>query len=51
MEVIIIKQVDLNEVANNTESICQKLKERSWYWQNNLKTRRQYGGLVIREEH
>ena len=28
----------------------KKLKEREWYWQNNLKTLRQYGGLNIREE-
>ena len=49
IELIIIDQVDLSEVANNIESIRRKLKERGWYCQNNLKTLRLYGGLNIRE--
>ena len=51
IEVIIIEEVNLSGVESNTESIRKKLKEREWYWQNNLKTFRQYGGLNVREEH
>ena len=50
IEVIIIEEVDLTEVGTDIESIRKKLKEREWYWQNNLKTLRQYGGLNVREE-
>ena len=51
IEVIIIEQVDVSGITNDVEAIRRKLKEREWYWQNNLKTLRQYGGLNIREEH
>ena len=50
IEVIIIEKVDVSEVGTDIESIRKKLKEREWYWQNNLKTLRQYGGLNFREE-
>ena len=50
IEVIIIEEVDLTEVGTDIESIRKKLKEREWYWQNNLNTLRQYGGLNVREE-
>ena len=48
--VIIVEKVDVSEVGTDIESVKKKLKEREWYWQNNLKTLRQYGGLNIREE-
>ena len=51
IEVIIIEKFNLSGVGTDTESIRKKLKEREWYWQNNLKTFRQYGGLNVREEH
>ena len=50
IEVIIIEKVDVLEVGTDIESIRKKLKEREWYWQNNVKTIRQYRGLNIREE-
>ena len=50
IEVLIIEEVDLTGVGNDIESIRKKLKEREWFWQNNLKTLRQYGGLNVREE-
>ena len=46
---MIIEKVDVSEVGTDIESIRKKLKEREWYWQNNLKTLTQYGGLNIRE--
>ena len=49
-EVIIIEHVDVSGVAPDSKSRLKKCKEREWYWQNNLKTLRQYGGLNIREE-
>ena len=33
----IIEKVDVSEVGTDIESIRKKLKEREWYWQNNLK--------------
>ena len=51
IEVIIIEQVDLTGVDGSVESIRKRLKDREWFWQNNLKTLRQYGGLNVREEH
>ena len=50
IEVIIVEKVDISKVGADIESIRKKLKEREWYWQNNLKTLRQYGGLNVREE-
>ena len=47
---LILEKVDVSEVGTDIESIRKKLKEREWYWQNNLKTLRQYGGLNVREE-
>ena len=50
IEVTIIEEVDLTDVGTDIDSIRKKLKEREWYWQNNLKTLRQYGGFNVREE-
>ena len=50
IEVIIVEKVDISKVGADIESIRKKLKEREWYWQNNLKTLRQYGGLNVCEE-
>ena len=50
IEVIIIEHVDVSGVSSDSKSRLKKCKEREWYWQNNLKTHRQYGGLNIREE-
>ena len=41
IKVIIIEEVYLTEVGSDIESIRNKLKEREWYWQNNLNTLRQ----------
>ena len=40
--VIIIEQVDVFHVG--------QIKKREWYWQNQLKTLKQYGSLNVREE-
>ena len=50
IEVIIVEKVDVSEVSSDTKSRLKKCKEREWFWQNNLKTLRQYGGLNVREE-
>ena len=50
IEIIIIEHVDVSGVPTDTKSRLTKCKEREWYWQNNLKTLRQYGGMNVREE-
>ena len=50
IEVIIVEHVDVSKVEKDSKSRLKKCKEREWYWQNNLKTSRQYGGLNVREE-
>ena len=50
LEIIIIEQVDVSDIDQDTQSRLRKCKEREWFWQNNLKTLRQYGGMNVREE-
>ncbi len=50
IEVIVIERVDISDVGEDTKSRLKKCKEREWYWQNNLKTLKQYGGMNVREE-
>ena len=51
IEVIIIEKVDMTGIdLADTDLVRKRLKEREWFWQNNLKTLRQYGGLNVREE-
>ena len=50
IEVIIIEQVDVSKVPQDSKSRLRECKRREWYWQNQLKTLRQYGGMNIREE-
>ena len=51
LEVILIEKVeisaDIQHCAKERLKVC---KRREWYWQNQLKTLRKYGGLNIREE-
>ena len=50
LEVIIIEQVDVTGIGQDTQSRLRKCKEREWFWQNNLRTLQQYGGMNVREE-
>ena len=50
LEVIIIEQVDVTGIGQDTQSRLRKCKERECFWQNNLKTLQQYGGMNVREE-
>ena len=51
LEIIIIEKVDIsNLVQKDTKSRLKECKRREWYWQNQLKTLRQYGGMNVREE-
>ena len=50
LEIIIIEQVDVSNMDQDTQSRLRKCKEREWFWQNNLKTLRQHGGMNVREE-
>ena len=50
LEVIIIEQVDVSKVASDPQSRLTECKKREWFWQNQLKTLRQYGGMNVREE-
>ena len=51
LEVVIIEQVDVTNIINSdNKSKLKECKGREWYWMNQLKTLRQYGGLNIREE-
>ena len=50
-------QADLNKyiiyiynMIAKVKSLLKECKRREWYWQNQLKTLRQYGGMKIREE-
>ena len=52
IEVIIIEKVDLSNIdPNDLESKIKACKKREIYWQNQLKTLKQYGGMNIREEN
>ena len=50
LEVIILEKVDVSKVGKDTQSRLKECKKREWYWQNQLKTLRQYGGMNVREE-
>ncbi len=50
IELIIIEQVDVSNVAGDSKSRLKECKRREWHWQNQLKTLRQYGGMNVREE-
>ena len=50
IEIIIIEQVDVSKVSDDPKSRLDECKKREWYWQNQLKTLKQYGGLNVREE-
>ena len=50
LEVIIVEQVDVLGVDDDPKSRLDECKKREWYWQNQLKTLKQYGGMNIREE-
>ena len=50
LEVVIIEQVDVSNVNDDSKSRLKECKGREWYWMNQLKTLRQYGGMNIREE-
>ena len=50
LEVIIVEQVDVSKVAGDPKSRLDEFKRREWYWQNQLKTLKQYGGMNVREE-
>ena len=43
IEVIMIEQVDVSKVAQDSKSRLKECKRREWYWRNQLKTLRQYG--------
>ena len=50
LEIIIIEKVDVSNVLQDTKSKLKECKKREWYWQNQLKTLKQYGGMNVREE-
>ena len=50
IEIIITEQVDVSKVSDDPKSRLDECKKREWYWQNQLKTLKQYGGLNVREE-
>ena len=50
IEVILIEQVDVSGVEDDPQSRLRECKKREWFWQNQLKTLRQYGGMNVREE-
>ena len=45
-----MEQVDVSGVDDDPKSRLDECKKREWYWQNQLKTLKQYGGMNIREE-
>ena len=45
IEIILIEEIDGHHKRLNA---CKK---REWFWQNQLKTLRQYGGMNVREEN
>ncbi len=50
IEVILIEQVDVSHVEDDPQIRLRECKKREWFWQNQLKTLRQYGGMNVREE-
>ena len=50
IDIAIIEKVDVSGVGSDSMSRLKQCKVREWYWQNQLKTLRQYGGLNVREE-
>ena len=50
LEIIIVEQVDVSKVDSDPKSRLDECKKREWFWQNQLKTLRQFGGLNVREE-
>ena len=50
LDIIIVEQVDVSGVANDPKSRLNECKKREWFWQNQLKTLKQYGGMNVREE-
>ena len=50
LEVFVVEHVDVSQVGPDTKSRMKKCKEREWFWQNQLKTMRDYGGMNVREE-
>ena len=50
LEVIILEQVDVSHVEHDPLIRLKEIKKREWYWQNQLKTLKQYGSLNVREE-
>ena len=50
LDVIIVEQVDVSGVPDDPQSRLNECKKREWFWQNQLKTLRQYGGMNVREE-
>ncbi len=45
-----MEQVDVSGVPNDPKSRLKECKKREWFWQNQLKTLKQYGGMNVREE-
>ena len=50
IEVIIIEKVNVSNPNASAQERLKEIKSREWYWQNQLKTLRQYGGMNVREE-
>ena len=50
LEVIILEKVDVTNILQDTKSRLKECKRREWYWMNQLKTLKQYGGMNVREE-
>ncbi len=50
IEVILVEQVDTSQIAQDPLSRLSACKKREWFWQNQLKTLKQFGGLNVREE-
>ena len=50
LEAIIAEQVDVSGVDDDPKSRVDEYKKKEWYWQNQLKTLKQHGGMNIREE-
>ena len=50
IEVIIIEQVDVSGVEDDPQIRLRECKKREWFWQNQLKTLKQYGGMNVRQE-
>ena len=50
LEVVLIEKVAVSDPSADTQERLRECKKREWYWQNQLKTLRQYGGMNVREE-